>query len=213
MQTIIINEPGLNCAQHYPITVTADSTVELVKYDGGYNTFYALLIDGRHYNMVMWKHTIGRPEHMEALDRALQTVQDAIDALQPAPVAEAIAVADILDQLVIAVEVARVNAVGNMRWLNALEAGYDWLIQQDTISYDITSHELTVPSASTEGKSYHANGACQCQAFETHNACWHRAASRLVRRALEVPIVRTQRPKPTPAEKARINAEMAELFA
>lgn len=122
-------------------------------------------------------------------------------------------IADILDQLVVAIEVARINAAGNARWLNALEVGYNWLVQQDTITYDADTHELTVPSASSEGRTYRSNGACQCQAFESHQACWHRAACRLVRRALELSVVVT-RPKPKPNAEARAKAwaEAQELW-
>lgn len=91
----------------------------------------------------------------------------------------------VLDDLVAAVDAARVAAAGDARWLNAINTGYDWLLQQERIIFEIAHHELTVPSASTEGRTYRANGSCQCKAFEQHNACWHRAAARLVRRACE----------------------------
>ena len=69
------------------ITVFPDSTVELVKHDpsNSANTWMALLVDGRHYNLAMWKHTLGRPELTEALNQALVSVQDAIAALTRAP--------------------------------------------------------------------------------------------------------------------------------
>lgn len=94
-------------------------------------------------------------------------------------------IADLLDHLVEAVEAARVAAKDDKRWSNAVETGYNWLLQQETIAYDLDRHELTVPSATTEGRTYIANGSCQCKAFEQHNACWHRAAARLIRRAFE----------------------------
>lgn len=94
-------------------------------------------------------------------------------------------IADLLDHLVAAVEAARIAAKDDQRWLNAVNSGYDWLLQQDTICFDLDHHELTVASATTEGREYKANGSCQCKAFEQHNACWHRAAARLVRRAFE----------------------------
>ena len=97
-----------------------------------------------------------------------------------------IATADLLDALVDALDTARVNAAQDSRWLNAIDTGADWLLQQEEISYDFASHALKVSSASRPDRAYVANGACQCEAFSKHSACWHRAAARLVRRALEL---------------------------
>jgi hypothetical protein len=98
-----------------------------------------------------------------------------------------IAVADLLDFLCEAVDAARVAAAGNTRWLNAIDAAWGWLLEQDAVSFDHTSHALRVESASEAGKVYIANGSCQCKSFAEHgNACWHRAGARLVRRALEL---------------------------
>ena len=80
--TFTIREPGLIGST---IQVWPTSTVELVEYNTGVNIWYALLIDGRRYDLVMWKHTIGRPEHMQAIDRVLAAVQQAIDSLQVKP--------------------------------------------------------------------------------------------------------------------------------
>lgn len=98
-----------------------------------------------------------------------------------------IAVADIIDQLVEAVDAARTKAAGNQRWLGAVDRAWDYLLQVDAVSYDHADHALRVESASEPGKVYIANGACGCKAFAEHgNACWHRAAARLVRRAVEL---------------------------
>jgi hypothetical protein len=69
------------------ITVFANSTVELVKHEpaDSANVWMALLVDGRHYNLAMWKHTLGRPELTEALNQALSDVQAVISALAPDP--------------------------------------------------------------------------------------------------------------------------------
>lgn len=93
--------------------------------------------------------------------------------------------ADILDQLCEAVDAARDAAAGNGRWLNALTSAWNWLLEQDAISFDVAAHALRVESASEAGRVYVANGDCQCRAYEQGNACWHRAAARLVRRAME----------------------------
>jgi len=64
------------------------STAELVKHDpdDSANTWYSLLVDGRHYRLVMAKFTHGRPEITEALNQARAEVQKTIGALQaPAP--------------------------------------------------------------------------------------------------------------------------------
>lgn len=81
---IIIDRAGLSYAI---VPVSAESTVELVQHDAGANLWYALVVDGAYYHdLVMWKHTVGRPELMDALDQALADVQAAIIALLvPAP--------------------------------------------------------------------------------------------------------------------------------
>jgi hypothetical protein len=93
-------------------------------------------------------------------------------------------IAALTDHIADALDIARDLAAGDQRWLNALNTGADWLLQQEQITFCPERHELTVNSPS--GKTYRANGACQCAAFAQHNACWHRAAARLVRRALEL---------------------------
>jgi hypothetical protein len=92
-------------------------------------------------------------------------------------------IAALLDALVDAVETARAPLGDGSRWLTAVNVAADWLLQQDAVTFDAETHELTVNSPS--GKTYRANGICQCGAFTHSNACWHRAAARLVRRALE----------------------------
>ena len=97
-----------------------------------------------------------------------------------------IATADILNDLTAAVDAARAAAAADPRWLRAIDTAWGWLLQTDVLDYDAASHTLTVASASGNG-SYAANGACQCRAYthSTSQVCWHRAAARLVRRAVE----------------------------
>ena len=78
--TLTIDLTGLN---RHLITVDADSVVELVQHDAGCNVWYALFVDGRHYDLVMWKHTIGREELLVNVDCALNEVRNAIAALTP----------------------------------------------------------------------------------------------------------------------------------
>jgi hypothetical protein len=93
--------------------------------------------------------------------------------------------ADILDQLCDAVDTAREAAAGNTRWLNAISTAWGYLLTTDTIQFDASEHAIRVESATDARTVYIANGDCSCRAFAEGNACWHRAAARLVRRALE----------------------------
>src|SRR5262245_28861998 len=67
----------------HTIPLTADSTVELVKHTPYQQTYMALLVDGRYYDLVLVKFISGRPEIEEALDMVLAAVQAAIKELQP----------------------------------------------------------------------------------------------------------------------------------
>lgn len=93
----------------------------------------------------------------------------------------------IFDQLCAAVDEARIKSAADLAWLNAISAAWAWLLEEDT--YEVvnagTPHAaVRVPSRSKPGLIYTANGECQCRAYELHNPCMHRAASRLVRNAL-----------------------------
>lgn len=70
------------------------------------------------------------------------------------------------------------------RWTTATRKAYAWLVKQDSVSYNAATYELTMVSPDS-GSVYRANGVCGCAAFAKHNACYHRAAARLVRRSLE----------------------------
>ena len=97
-----------------------------------------------------------------------------------------IAIADILDNLSdVVIPDARAAAANDSRWLNAIETAYDWLLQQDSVTFDAATHSLRVQSASHPSLIYVANGTCQCKSSAGGKACWHRAAARLVRRSLE----------------------------
>lgn len=80
MNTVTISQLGL-IEQTIPITAT--STVELVTHDPDLdgNIWYALLVDERYYNLLMWKHTIGRADRIELLEETCERVQDAITRL------------------------------------------------------------------------------------------------------------------------------------
>lgn len=96
-----------------------------------------------------------------------------------------IATAQILDALVEVVDAARASGNLTPTWARALDTAYDYLLTVDTIEFNDLAHALRVESATEAGKFYTANGDCQCKAFtQGAGVCWHRAAARLVRRAL-----------------------------
>jgi hypothetical protein len=90
--------------------------------------------------------------------------------------------ADLIDSLCDAVDAARIAAAGNQRWLNAIDAAWEHLLQADEIDFQPESGALLYRSES--GQVYTANGTCQCIAYTRGEPCKHRAASRLVKRAL-----------------------------
>lgn len=94
--------------------------------------------------------------------------------------------ADILDDLCLAVDVARATVGDNAAWMGAIDRAWNYILTTDALNYDPATHALQVASATSEA-TYTANGECQCKAF-THGKgiCWHRAAARIVRRALEL---------------------------
>jgi hypothetical protein len=94
--------------------------------------------------------------------------------------------ADLLDWLADAVDTARASTAP-LTWQNAISAAWDYLLQVDEISYDISQWAIRVESATRPGRCYVANGECSCEAFTRgQGVCWHRAAARLVRRAMEL---------------------------
>jgi hypothetical protein len=101
--------------------------------------------------------------------------------------------ASLIDHLCTAVDEARAklaqsNDPNAPAWLRAIDAAWGRILEADTLRYRAKDHALCVASASEAGKTYTANGACQCAAFvrSGHRVCWHRAAARLVRRAVEL---------------------------
>ena len=98
-----------------------------------------------------------------------------------------IAVADLLDHLCEARDLAAAAAASSPAWLRALSTAWGFILEADTLEYDAATHALRVESATRPGRTYVANGACACESFTKGNGvCWHRAAARLVRRALEL---------------------------
>lgn len=84
---VTIETPGLISTV---ITVTAETVVEVAEQDVRGTRYVGLLVDGAFKPLVMWKHTIGRPEHLASIEAARQAIADAAAALAaPAPVASA----------------------------------------------------------------------------------------------------------------------------
>lgn len=130
-------------------------------------------------------------EFVDFVDAVLSTHREPVDPSTGLPFEDeqaplvTLTVASLTDAICEALDTARKKAAGNLRWLVALDSAANWLLQQEELAWDGEAHALHVPSASTPGLVYIANGACQCESFRKHNACWHRAAARLIKRALE----------------------------
>lgn len=67
------------------------------------------------------------------------------------------------------------------RWTNAIARA--WKELQSNPYLEWQDNALLILSESNE--IYKSNGTCQCRAFELGYPCWHRAAARIVQRALE----------------------------
>ena len=92
----------------------------------------------------------------------------------------------ILDALVDAYDTASLKTSNDPRWHAAVLAGFNALLEADTVEYCAATHALRLESLSRPGRFYEANGVCQCEAAAHGQPCLHRAAARLVRRALEL---------------------------
>ena len=109
--------------------------------------------------------------------------------------------------LAIIVAAAKEAAAQYPRWLNAIERAARELETNAWIERG--DHGLVI--ASPSGNVYTANGACQCDAYSFGNACWHRAAARLVRRYDEyvaAPQAAPAAPQAAPAPRVDRSAEI-----
>lgn len=79
------------------------------------------------------------------------------------------------------VEAAKAKAAGNKSWVRAVEKAAEALHSNPYIHDE--GDGLLILSES--GKTYKANGSCQCEAHLRGMACWHRAAAKLVKRYKE----------------------------
>ncbi len=79
------------------------------------------------------------------------------------------------------VESAKQKASGNKSWLRAIDKAAEAILDNPYIA-DMGDGLLIL---SDSGKTYHANGICQCKAHQHGQACWHRAAAKLIERYKE----------------------------
>ncbi len=100
------------------------------------------------------------------------------------------------------------DAAAHPRWIVAIGRaaleldGNPWIERGD--------HGLIIGSPS--GTCYAANGICQCTAFHYGQACWHRAAARLVR-LYDEQLDGQQRRADIIARQSQAQAELDECFA
>ena len=97
---------------------------------------------------------------------------------------ETVVIADYIWEIQAAARVAVEKVADQPRWARAIEKGATWLLSRESVRFDPSTHTLVVPSES--GSTYLANGVCQCQAHGKGHPCYHRAAARLLTRAMEL---------------------------
>src|SRR5262249_48302710 len=66
-------------------------------------------------------------------------------------------------------------------WINAIDKAVDGLLGTWIVTELVEGLLITTES----GETYHANGACQCKAYQLNQPCKHRAAAQLVKRMNE----------------------------
>jgi len=75
------------------------------------------------------------------------------------------------------VETAKAKAGGNKRWITAIDRAADALLNGKWI---VTELQNCYVFTTESGKTYRANGVCQCEAFFRDQPCKHRAGARLL---------------------------------
>jgi hypothetical protein len=75
------------------------------------------------------------------------------------------------------VETAKAKAAGNKRWIAAIDKAADALLNGKWI---VTELQHCYVFTTENGKTYRANGVCQCEAFFRNQPCKHRAGARLL---------------------------------
>ena len=72
---------------------------------------------------------------------------------------------------------AKAKAAGNKRWIAAIDKAADALLNGKWV---VTELQHCYVFTTESGKTYRANGVCQCEAFFRDQPCKHRAAARLL---------------------------------
>jgi hypothetical protein len=72
---------------------------------------------------------------------------------------------------------AKAKAGGNKRWIAAIDKAADALLNGKWI---VTELQHCYVFTTESGKTYRANGVCQCEAFFHNQPCRHRAGARLL---------------------------------
>ncbi|MDQ4121956.1 MAG: hypothetical protein M3209_10975 [Acidobacteriota bacterium] len=70
------------------------------------------------------------------------------------------------------------------RWANAIGKAVATIENNPQMVYDLRTASLHITGS--RGIRYTANGTCQCEAYNGGFPCYHRAATRLIERYLEV---------------------------
>ena len=72
---------------------------------------------------------------------------------------------------------AKAKAAGNKRWIAAIDKAADALLNGKWV---VTELQRCYAFTTESGKTYRANGECQCEAFSRDQPCKHRAGARLL---------------------------------
>jgi hypothetical protein len=80
-------------------------------------------------------------------------------------------------QFAAVVEDAKAAAANSPRWLQAIDNAVAGVVSGWWI---VTELAHSVAITTENGKTYFANGACQCEAFRRNQPCKHRALARLI---------------------------------
>ena len=84
------------------------------------------------------------------------------------------------------VELATTNPQTKKRWINAIAKAAVEIEQNGVfMTWQEENHSLLIWSQKSN-RIYTANGVCQCRAFAEGQACFHRAAARLVHLYMEL---------------------------
>ena len=89
---------------------------------------------------------------------------------------------------------AKAKAAGNKRWIAAIDKAADALLNGKWI---VTELQHCYVFTTESGKTYYANGVCQCEAFAHDQPCKHRAAARLLDLYREAEAARAATPRVT----------------